>query len=89
VNEPPETSRKAAPSVNGNAQQKCLVCGREIVDGRWFCKIPREEKPTVVLCCPGCALRYFDTLRPKSKGDEQDRATCEQSLHFLADGARA
>jgi hypothetical protein len=65
------------------AQQKCFVCDKEIVDGRWFCRIPREKKPTVVLCCPRCALGYFDTLHPTTNGDELDRAAYERSVHFL------
>ena len=70
------------------APQKCFVCEREILDDRPFCKMPREKKPTVALCCPGCALRYFDTLRPPANGDELDRAACERSLHFVVDGEK-
>jgi hypothetical protein len=84
--EPRKSSPEEAPCVNGKARQKCFVCDREIVDGPWFCKIPHEKKPIVVLCCPTCALSYFDSLHPAANGDEQDRATCEQSLHFLVDG---
>ncbi len=75
----------ARPGVDA-AQQKCLVCDKEIGDGAWFCKIPRKEKPTAVLCCPGCALRYFDSLHPTTNGDELDRAVGERSLHFLVNG---
>jgi hypothetical protein len=71
------------------APQKCLVCNKEIVDGHWFCKIPREDKPTVTLCCPRCALRYFDSLHSTTNGDELDRAACGQSVHFLVDGERS
>ena len=66
------------------AQQKCFVCDKEIVDGRWFCKVFRESK-RVVLCCPRCALRYFETLHPTADGDERNRAAYEQSLHFLVE----
>jgi hypothetical protein len=71
-------------SSANTAQQQCFVCDKEIVDGRWFCKIPREEKRTAVLCCPGCALRYFDSLHPTTNADEIERAACERSVHFLA-----
>jgi hypothetical protein len=37
----------------------------------------------VVLCCPRCALGYFDTLHPTTNGDELDRAAYERSVHFL------
>jgi hypothetical protein len=77
----------ARPGVDA-AQQKCLFCDKEIGDGAWFCKIPREKKPTVVLCCPRCALRYFDTLPPATNGDEPDRAAGERSVHFLMDGEK-
>jgi hypothetical protein len=75
----------ARPDVDA-ASQKCFACHEEIVDGRWFCKIPREDKPTVVLCCPGCALRYFDSLLPAPNGDDSDRVACERSLRFLMNG---
>jgi hypothetical protein len=70
------------------AQQKCLVCDKEIRDGAWFCKIPREEKPTVVLCSSRCALRYFDSLHPTANSDELDRAAFERSVRFLVDGEK-
>jgi len=70
------------------AQHKCAVCAKEIVDGTWFCKIPREEKPTVVLCSPRCALSYFDTLHPTTNGGGLDRAGGERSQHFLMEGEK-
>jgi len=78
----------ARPDVD-TAQQKCFVCKEEIVDGHWFCRIPREDKPAVVLCCPRCALRYFDTLHPATNGDELDRAAGERNGHFLMDGEKS
>jgi hypothetical protein len=70
------------------AQQKCLVCDSKIVDDRPFCKIPRKEEPTVVLCSPRCALCYFDTLHPATNGDELDRAAYERSVHFVMSGEK-
>ena len=81
VNEPQETSREA-PSVNGNVRQKCFICRREIVDNGWFCKLPREAR-RIMLCCPQCALRYFDTLYPATNGDEQVWSACGQRPNFL------
>jgi hypothetical protein len=75
----------AQPSVDA-AEQKCFVCDKEIGDGSPFCKIPRDEKPLVLLCSPRCALRYFDSLHPTTNGDELDRAACERSVHFLVEG---
>jgi hypothetical protein len=76
-----DAQANARPSVDA-APQKCFVCDEEILDGRSFCKIPRKEKP-IVLCCPRCVLRYFDSPRPTTNGDEIERAACERSLHFL------
>ncbi len=73
----------ARPGVNA-AQQKCLVCNKEIMDGYWFCRIPRKEEPAVVLCSPKCALRYFDSLCQKTTATEIERAAYERDLHSLA-----
>jgi hypothetical protein len=86
--EPQDSSPEEAPRVNGRARQKCFVCDREIVDGPWFCKVPCEGKPIVVLCCPWCALRYFNSPHPAAIGEEQDRANYEQSLPFLVDAEK-
>jgi hypothetical protein len=67
-------------------QQKCFVCNQEIADGGWFCKIPREEEPIVVLCCPGCAFHYFDTVHPTTNANELARAACERNRYSLVDG---
>jgi hypothetical protein len=86
--EPQESSPEEAPRVKGNARQKCFACDQEIADGPWFCKVPREGKRIAVLCCPRCALRYFDSLHPAANGDELDRANYEQNLHFLVDAEK-
>jgi hypothetical protein len=70
------------------AQRKCAVCAKEIGDGTWFCKISREKAPAVVLCCPRCALRYFDTLQPATNGDELDRVAGDRNMHFLMEGEK-
>ena len=57
------------PGVD-SAQHKCAVCDKEIVDGTCFCRMPREEKPTVLLCSPRCAHFYSITCirRRMAKG---------------------
>jgi hypothetical protein len=70
------------------AQQKCSVCETEIVDDRPFCKIPHKEEPALLLCCPRCALRYFDTLHPATNGEELDQAAFERSVHFFVNGEK-
>lgn len=77
----------ARPAVDA-AQHKCAVCDKEIGDGTWFCKIPRGKNPAAVLCCPRCALSYFETLHPTTNGEGLDRAGCQRSLHFLMDGEK-
>src|SRR5271166_4723548 len=69
-----QANARLGGAAAGAAPQKCFVCDREIVDDRPFCKILREEEPTVTLCCPRCALCYFDSLHPTTNGDELDRA---------------
>lgn len=75
----------AQPDLDA-ARQKCFVCDKEIGDGHWFCRIPRKEETAVVLCSPGCALRYFDSLHPITNLEERDRAEFERAAHFLVDG---
>jgi len=81
------TNLQADARTNMDAgPQKCLVCDKEIGDGNWFCRIPREDKPAVVLCCPGCAIRYFDKLHLATNGDVLDRAVGERNMHSFMDG---
>ena len=72
---------------DNTAQPKCAVCNRAVPDDRWFCRIPRETK-RIVLCCPCCALRYFETSDPKMNGHDRDFRTYERNLHFLMDGEK-
>ncbi len=74
-------------SGDDTGQQKCFVCGKEIVAGGWFCRIPSGTK-RIVLCCPCCALRYFETSYPKINGHDRDFRAYERSLHFLVDGEK-
>jgi len=84
------TSRNQAEGMaraNDPGQLKCAVCNRAVADDRWFCRIPCETK-RIVLCCPSCALRYFETSYPKINGHDRDFRTCDRSLHFVADGEK-
>jgi hypothetical protein len=80
-----DAQANAQPDLDA-ARQKCFACDKEIGDGYCFCKIPRKKEPTVVLCSPRCALRYFDSLHPITNLEERDRAEHEPSVHFLGDG---
>ena len=42
-----------------DSPHKCFTCDKEIADGGWFCRLPRGGT-RIVLCSPGCAIRYFD-----------------------------
>ena len=72
---------------DNTAQPKCAVCNRAVADDRWFCRIPRETK-RIVLCCPCCALRNFETSDQKMNGHDRDFRTYERNLHFLVDGLK-
>jgi hypothetical protein len=58
----------------------CAHCQAEIVDGHWFCRLPAKEAPTL-LCCPGCALRHFDRLRPEANGWDEDADFNKHRFH--------
>ena len=87
--QPPQEPSASQPpdTVRGDdaAKQKCFVCGKEIADGAWFCRVPHGAK-RIVLCSPSCALRYFDTLHPTTNGYEQDYPAEEHRRHFFVDG---
>jgi len=42
-------------------EHRCFVCEKEIADGNWFCRVPRQGA-RVALCSSWCALRYFDNV---------------------------
>jgi hypothetical protein len=70
---------------NGEMRQACAHCHAEMVDGHWFCRLPTNEAP-VLLCCPACALRYFDRLRPEANGSNHQLNSCEHGFHFFING---
>ncbi len=84
---PSEKQQVGKLQGDDTAQQKCFVCSKEIPAGGWFCRIPRGTK-RIVLCCPSCALRYFETSYPKINGQDRDFRAYESNLHFLVDGEK-
>ncbi|GEM_PF-6839218 len=64
-----ENGTVLAPHQNSNALRReddsrpiCAQCKREILDGKWFCRLPADEEP-LLLCSPSCAIRHFNTSR--------------------------
>jgi len=67
------------------APQRCFICGHDIVDDAWFCRIPHEHEKTV-LCTPRCALRYFEGLHPSVNNDGDHGADYEHRGYFFVGG---
>ena len=87
-------SNKAAPAADGNSnllrrngemRQTCAHCQANIVDGQWFCRLPGNEAP-ILLCCPSCALHYFDQAHVEQNGSDQDWDSYEHRFHFFVKG---
>ena len=70
---------------NGEMRQTCAHCQAEIVDSHWFCRLPGNEARTL-LCCPSCALRYFERPRADRNGWDQDWDSYERRFHFFVNG---
>jgi len=86
-------SLPGASQRNGDGRPSCLVCRAEIVGNQWFCRLPQNgngnghsENLTILLCSPRCALRHFETLRPRDNGFDFDYDAHEHTFHFLIDG---
>lgn len=73
------------PGRNGEMRQACAHCKAEIVDGHCFCRLPENEAP-ILLCCPSCALRYFDRSRAKANGSDHELDSYEHRFHFFVNG---
>jgi len=59
----------AATQVGFQARSACLVCKNQIVDNKWFCRLPQKtggvvgaQDGEILLCSPGCAFRHFTNL---------------------------
>lgn len=70
---------------NGTTRQTCAHCQAPIVDGQWFCRLAGNEGPTL-LCCPSCAVRYFDRARTDRNGSDQDWESYEHGVGFYVNG---
>lgn len=70
---------------NGESRETCVFCKAEIVDSQWFCRLPGKDG-AILLCCPSCALRYFDRSRPEANGSEQQLNSYEHRFHLLVNG---
>ena len=78
---------------NGETRPSCIVCGAQIVENRWFCRLPgnangeRDPKSlNLLLCSPRCAIRRFAT--PRGNGFDEDYDRAENSVHLLIDGEK-
>jgi hypothetical protein len=60
----------------------CVVCGDPIGD-HCFCKIHRMEGEPILLCCPDCAIQYFDSARVPADRYEQELRAYGKSTHFF------
>ena len=82
---PADNGQANRPGRNGTMRQTCAQCQAAIVDGDWSCRLPGNEGPTL-LCCPSCALRYFDRSHTDKTGSDQDWDSYEGRFHFLVNG---
>lgn len=64
--------------------KRCHVCGKDVSSG-WFARI-RDGSGWVLLCSPGCAMRYYDSVRPEQETRAQELAANEHPLRFLVNG---
>ena len=59
----------AAAHLGFQARPACVVCKNQIVDNKWFCRLPQRtgdaagaQAGEILLCSPGCAFRHFSNL---------------------------
>jgi hypothetical protein len=76
----PVIEQRAGVSLNGTfgEHQKCHMCDKTIFDQEWFCRLPRGDE-RILLCCPSCAIRYFDQSNGTMNGFSKDHSK-EQRL---------
>lgn len=55
-----------ATNPGPQARSSCYVCKNQIVDNKWFCRLPGKSEGVggtqtaeILLCSPSCAFRYF------------------------------
>ncbi|HEV2327347.1 MAG TPA: hypothetical protein VGY56_01010 [Verrucomicrobiae bacterium] len=68
---------------------RCLVCGKAIIDNAWFCRFPQKPDGAanspcreLFICSPWCALRYFGFLDGASQNLEPSRDDNGDSSHI-------
>jgi hypothetical protein len=71
-----------AAQVNGAVRQKCPVCN-DAIGERCFCKIHSKEGEPIMLCCPSCAIQYFNTSRPPADSLEAELRAYEKNTHLF------
>jgi hypothetical protein len=77
---------------NDEARPSCIFCQAAIVDNQRFCRPPQNgngdahaESVRILLCSSRCALKHFETLRPRdNRFDEYEHL--EHTVHLLIDG---
>ena len=59
----------AAAHLGFQSRSACLVCKNQIVDNKWFCRLPQKtgdaaggQATEILLCSPSCAFRHFANL---------------------------
>lgn len=72
------------PSVQFSSAdaRTCTVCGDPIGD-RCFGKIHGKEGGPIMLCCPDCAIQYFDSAHVPTDPYEQELRAYGKSTHFF------
>lgn len=50
-------SQPTAPASNDEAST-CFLCGRKIIDGQWFARIPHQSR-LVLFCRPLCVEAFL------------------------------
>ena len=72
---------------------RCFACDKPIVDGQWFCRLPRPanganglQTTKILLCSPTCALRHLGDPQPAGNGFEPYSESFESSQHFSERG---
>lgn len=85
-----EFKQNPAATLNTEASPACLVCQKPIVDSQWFCRVlqkngaPDFQTKRILLCSPGCALRYFEDSQPGGNSFEPNYNGYEHSRQVAA-----
>jgi hypothetical protein len=77
----PEGVEPLAEPFGSPASQRCRMCGDQVGE-KCFCRIPSEVGGPIRLCCPDCAIQYFDSVSPMSM-QQQQLERYANSVHLL------